>query len=199
MIHNPGSDAAVTAVLNGKLSGNKALLGRCQSPRATVSAGGTSTATCRVSTAAWRSFYANATAPGAPMATTKYQVSADASALAPAPAAVGCLSGATGCAAPEPTTAQVAASFNRSAKAWYGKPVGDDSVAAWRDLINAATASNERTPWSSLGTPTVAYLGAFQGRPFVAQFSRGDGALVSAYGPDDAEVTALREAISGRR
>jgi hypothetical protein len=197
-IRNVSTDAPVTAVLNGKVIGQKVVLGRCQSARTPIAAASATTVSCRVATTAWRAFYASATAPDAIMATTSYQASADTSAIGPAPDAASCLPGGTGCATPTTTTAQVFATFDRSAKAWYKKPVTDANLPGWRALIRAAAAGKDRVPWSSQGAPTVAYLGASKGVPFVAQFSRGNGALVSAYGPDDDETAALRQAVAGR-
>ena len=198
-IRNISTDAPATAVLNSKVTGENALLGRCQSARTPIAAASATTVGCRVSTAAWRAFYANATAPGATMATTSYRASATTSAIGPAPDAVSCLPSGTGCATPTMTTAQVFATFDRSAKAWYKKPPTDANLPGWRGLIRAAAGGKDRVPWSSQGTPTVAYLGASKGVPFVAQFNRGNGALVSAYGPNDDETAALRQAIAGRR
>ena len=198
-IRNASTDTPVTAVLNGKVSGGRRVLGRCRSGRAAVAAAGATTVACRITTSAWQAFYATATAPGGGSATTTYQVSANASAIGPAPEAVSCLPGATGCDTPRMTEADVAETLDRSGPAWYERTPSDRDLPEWRKLIRSAAASADRVPWSSEGTPTVAYLGATGGRPFVAQFDRGNGDLVSAYGPDEAETSALREAIAGRR
>jgi hypothetical protein len=196
-IRNASADTPVTAVLNGRVNSGRTVLGRCRSGRAAVAAASATTVRCRIATPAWRSFYAAATAPGAGTPTTAYQVSANASAVGPAPDAVACLPGMTGCDVPTMTNSDVVATFDRSAPAWYEHTPSDDALPEWRELIRIAAAGKDRVPWSSEGTPTVAYLGGSTARPFVAQFDRGSGKLVSAYGPSAAEAAALREAIAG--
>ncbi|WP_073261130.1 hypothetical protein [Cryptosporangium aurantiacum] len=197
-IRNASTDTPVTAVLNAKVIGNKNVLGRCRSGRAAVAAAAATAVSCRITTAAWRSFYAAATAPGSGTSTTSYQVSANASVVGPAPDAVACLPGATGCDTPTMTDAEVVATFDRSAPAWYERAPTDRDLPEWRKLIRTAASGKDRVPWSAEGTPTVAYLGTSKGRPFVAQFDRGNGQLVAAYGPSKDEADALRAAIAAR-
>lgn len=196
-IRNTATDTPVAAMLNGKVSSGSTVLGRCRSGQAPIAAASATTVTCRVSTAAWRAFYATATAPGTRRATTSYQVSANASALGPAPEAVACLRGANGCQTPTMNNAEVVKTFDRSAPSWYQRSTTDSDRPDWRNMIRTAAAGKDRVPWSADGVPTVAYLSAAKGRPFVAQFDRGSGTLVSAFGPDDAETAALRQAIAG--
>ncbi|GAA3394161.1 hypothetical protein [Cryptosporangium minutisporangium] len=197
-IRNVSTDTPVTAVLNSKVISGRRVLGRCRSGRVAVAAAAATAVTCRIATASWRSFYAAATAPGAGSSTTSYQVSANASAVGPAPEAVACLPGAPGCETPTMTDAEVVTTFDRSAPGWYERTPTDQDLAEWRTLIRAAAAGKDRVPWSSEGTPTAAYLGSSNGRPFVAQFDRRNGNLVAAYGPDKDETAALRAAIAGR-
>lgn len=198
-IQNGSDDSPVTAVLNGKVSGGKKVLGRCRSGRAAVAAAGVATVSCRISSRAWESFYTAATTPGSGNSTTSYQVSANASAVTPAPEAVACLPGATGCDNPTMTEAEVTMTFDQSGAGWYGRTPTPQDLSDWRQMIRAAAAGTDRVPWSAEGKPTVAYLGAAKGRPFVAQFDRGNGDLVAAYGPEDAEAAAIRSAIAGQR
>ncbi|MFG1927650.1 hypothetical protein [Cryptosporangium sp. NPDC048952] len=197
-ILNSSDDSPVTAVLNGKVIGGKKVLGRCRSGRAPVAAAGAATVSCRITSSAWQSFYAGATAPGAGSATTSYQVSASASAVSPAPEAVACLPGAVGCDNPKMTDAEVTTTLEQSGPGWYERTPSDRDLSEWREMIRTAATSRERVPWSADGKPTVAYIGAAKGRPFVAQFDRGNGDLVAAYGPEDAETAAMRAAIAGQ-
>lgn len=196
-IRNASGDTPVTAVLNGKVSNSGTVLGRCSSGRAPVAAAGDATVSCRIRTPAWQSFYASATAPGAGSSTTAYQISASASAVAPAPEAVACLPAAVGCDAPTMTDADVMATLDRSGPGWFERTPSDRDVPGWREMIRTTAAGPDRVPWAAEGKPTVAYLGTAKGRPFVAQFDRGNGDLVAAYGPEDEEVDAIRSAIAG--
>ncbi|GAA0273496.1 hypothetical protein [Cryptosporangium japonicum] len=197
-ILNSSDDSPVTAVLNGKVTGGRKVLGRCRSGPAPVAAAGAAMVSCRIISKAWQSFYATATAPGAGSSTTSYQVSANASAVAPAPEAVACLPGAVGCDNPKMTESEVTATLDASGPGWYERTPSDRDLSEWREMIRAAAASTERVPWSADGKPTVAYLGTAKGRPFVAQFDRGNGDLVAAYGPEEAETAAIRAAIAGQ-
>ncbi|TQS41000.1 hypothetical protein [Cryptosporangium phraense] len=196
-VRNPSDEEPVTAVLDGRVTGNRTVLGRCRSGRAEVPASAAADVSCRVTTPAWRKFYASATAPGAPMSTTKYQVTASASAIARAPLATECLRDGKGCATNDLDDGDVMDTFDRSAQAWYERTPADSELADWRRMIEVTAAGPDRVPWATDGQPTVAYLGTQGGRPFVAQFDRQDGKLVAAYGPDPAEATALRQAITG--
>ncbi|MFI5959831.1 hypothetical protein [Cryptosporangium sp. NPDC051539] len=196
-VRNPSAEEPVTAVLDGKVSADRTVLGRCRSGRETVPASAAADVSCRVTTAAWRSFFASAASSGAPATSMKYQVAASASAVSPAPVATTCLRGGKGCGDLDLDDGDVLETFDRSGAAWYDRTPADSELPDWRKMIEETAAGADRVPWASDGKPTVAYYGTQRGRPFVAQFDREDGKLVAAYGPSTDEATALRQAVSG--
>jgi hypothetical protein len=64
----------------------------------------------------------------------------------------------------------------------------DGSVAG---LIEQATKSSQVFPWSSGSAKTIAHLATIEGKPFVVQFSRETGELVTAFVPTQRQLKAM--------
>ncbi len=86
----------------------------------------------------------------------------------------------------------LAHSFDRHAAQWFGGVITREShMAPWRALIERATRSSQIFPWSSGATKTIAHLATIDGKPFVVQFSRETGELLTAFVPTQRQLKQM--------
>jgi hypothetical protein len=64
-------------------------------------------------------------------------------------------------------------------------------MGEWNSLIERAAGSSKVVPWSSGPTLTNAHLARIDGKWFVAQFDRSTGDLVTAFVPNNSQVSAM--------
>jgi RHS repeat-associated protein len=83
-------------------------------------------------------------------------------------------------------------SFDRHAAQWFGgQPTRTANMTEWQGLIDRTAQSSQVVPWSSGGTQTYAYLSRIGGKSFTAQFDRSTGDLVTAFVPNNGQVSAM--------
>jgi hypothetical protein len=83
-------------------------------------------------------------------------------------------------------------SFDRHAKEWFGRPVGARAGREpWRELVERASRSREIVAWSADDTPTFGHLARIEGKYFFVQFDRSSGELVTAFVPNNSQLTAI--------
>lgn len=86
----------------------------------------------------------------------------------------------------------LAHSFDRHAAQWFGRQVERTThLVPWRQLIEQATRSTQILPWSSGATKTIAHLAFIEGKPFVVQFTRDTGELLTAFVPSQRQLKAM--------
>ncbi|WP_239153930.1 hypothetical protein [Amycolatopsis sp. FDAARGOS 1241] len=64
-------------------------------------------------------------------------------------------------------------------------------MAEWRSIIERAAGSSKVIPWSSGSAKTWAYVSRIDGKWFVAQFDRATGDLVTAFVPNNGQISAM--------
>ncbi len=199
VVRNDSASAAVDVVLTSKVTSGNGLLASCASVAKPIAAGRTAPLACQAGGARWQTFYQRATRPSSAPKTTPYLVRAVAVATAKPPASATCSvetsvtrKAKPMAACPEPTITDEGFDHSwKHAKEWWGRtPTGADRDA-WRQMILTAQRSTKRFPWSAYGTPTTAHLIRVGGRYFVAQFHRGTGDLVTAFGPNARQLPAM--------
>lgn len=90
-------------------------------------------------------------------------------------------------------------SFDRHAEQWFGgEPTKSAQLDEWNSLINQASGSSKIVPWSSGSTETYAHITRIDGKYFVAQFDRSSGDLVTAFRPNNGQLSAMLELWKGR-
>jgi RHS repeat-associated protein len=83
-------------------------------------------------------------------------------------------------------------SFGRHAQQWFGgQPTRTANMDEWQTIVQRASKSSEVVPWSSGSTPTYAYLARIDGKWFAAQFDRQTGDLVTAFVPNNGQLSAM--------
>jgi RHS repeat-associated protein len=83
-------------------------------------------------------------------------------------------------------------SFDRHAVQWFGgEPAKATHMAEWRDLIERTAKSKLTFSWSSGATDTVAHLARIEGKYFVTQFDATTGHLVTAFVPNNSQLSAM--------
>ncbi|WP_344844083.1 RHS repeat-associated core domain-containing protein [Kribbella ginsengisoli] len=95
------------------------------------------------------------------------------------------------CVIPRITPRGLQHSFGRHAEQWFGREVGASKMGEWSALIQRASQSGKVFPWSSGSTLTQAHLARIDGKWFVAQFDRTTGDLVTAFVPNNKQVSAM--------
>jgi hypothetical protein len=200
VVKNESASAAVTVVLQGRVTAGASLLATCASPGKSISAGKTAPISCQAGGAKWVTFYRRATRPSRAPRTTPYLVQGIAVATAKPPRSATCsieaaIKGKASPAPPCPKPTITDDGFDHSlkhAKEWWGRrTLTDADVAEWRRMVETAQRSTKRFPWSSRTTLTTAHLTRVGGRYFVAQFDRKTGKLVTAFGPNPGQVREM--------
>jgi hypothetical protein len=84
-------------------------------------------------------------------------------------------------------------SFDRHAAQWFGRVVDRSThYTLWRQVIERAMQSTQVFPWSVGATKTIAHLATIEGKPFMVQFSKETGELVTAFVPSQRQLKAAR-------
>jgi hypothetical protein len=93
---------------------------------------------------------------------------------------------------PKITDGGLAHSFDRHAKEWFGRPVGATAGREpWRQLVERASKSREIVAWSADQQLTFGHLARIEGKYFFVQFDRSTGDLVTAFVPNNSQLTAI--------
>jgi hypothetical protein len=80
-------------------------------------------------------------------------------------------------------------SFDRHAAEWFGGVVTRAThFAAWRGLVERAAASRHVFAWSVGAADTIAHLAYIEGKPFVVQFAKETGELLTAFRPNPEQL-----------
>jgi hypothetical protein len=83
-------------------------------------------------------------------------------------------------------------SFDRHAAQWFGGQVTRTThFEVWRQLVQRASVSSQRFPWSTGASKTIAALATIDGKPFVVQFLEETGELLTAFIPQQRQLTQM--------
>ncbi len=83
-------------------------------------------------------------------------------------------------------------SFDWHAAQWFGRDVPRDThMAQWQQLVERASRSSQIVPWRTGNTPSIAHLARLEGKYFVVQFSQETGELLTAFVPNQRQLTQI--------
>jgi hypothetical protein len=92
---------------------------------------------------------------------------------------------------PKITDHGLAHSFGGHAKQWFGRETSAADQETWKQLVERATRSREIVAWSAKRTPTFGHLARIEGKYFFVQFDQRTGDLVTAFVPNNSQLTAI--------